>query len=195
MPSKVDDSYYKLNDNKRKIVEKNYGLIIKIATEFANLNNKIELDDIIQICSIGLIKALKHYDPSKGILSSYAKRWMWNEYNRYTQKIPEELYLEDIKVEQSGDILNYEDLITDNKNIEKEIIDNLHVRNSNKYLLEILKHNLPEKNINIIEDYLLGETQSDIARRYKVSRQRIGQIIIQFRNEYGQLINRDKIIS
>lgn len=61
--------------NKEKIIEKNLGLIKKIAAKF--LNSTIPQEDLIQEGILGLLQALERFDPKKEIkFSTYATFWI-----------------------------------------------------------------------------------------------------------------------
>jgi RNA polymerase sigma-32 factor len=58
-----------------KMVTSNLRLVLKIAYEFSA--SKAPILDLVQEGNIGLIQAVKHFDPSRGVrLSSYARYWI-----------------------------------------------------------------------------------------------------------------------
>ena len=60
------------------LIEHNLRLVVYIARRFENTG--INIEDLISIGTIGLIKAVDTFDPKKGIrLSSYASRCIENE--------------------------------------------------------------------------------------------------------------------
>ncbi len=62
-------------DAARKLIESNLRLVVKIAYEYRRAQGN--LLDLIQEGNIGLMKAVKKYDPSRGVkLSSYAAWWI-----------------------------------------------------------------------------------------------------------------------
>ena len=73
---------------KQKLIERNLRLVVYIARKFDNTG--IDLDDLISIGSIGLIKAINSYNVEKKIkLATFASRCIENEilmYLRRTQK-------------------------------------------------------------------------------------------------------------
>ncbi len=61
--------------NKEKIIEKNIGLIKKIAAKF--FNSTIPQEDLIQEGILGLLQALERFDPKKETkFSTYATFWI-----------------------------------------------------------------------------------------------------------------------
>ncbi len=58
----------------RKMIECNLRLVVKVAAEFADLG--VPLQDLINEGNIGLMKAVRKFDPAKGKLSTYAVWWI-----------------------------------------------------------------------------------------------------------------------
>jgi RNA polymerase sporulation-specific sigma factor len=70
---------------RKKLVEKNLRLVVYIAKKFENINADIE--DLISIGTIGLIKAINTYKSDKNIkLATYASRCIENEILMYIRK-------------------------------------------------------------------------------------------------------------
>ncbi len=66
----------------RKLVEKNYGLVLSIVKRF--LNRGVERDDLIQIGSVGLIKAINNFNTEYDVMfSTYAVPMIAGEIKRY----------------------------------------------------------------------------------------------------------------
>ncbi len=73
------------NDAKSKLVEHNLRLVVYIAKRFENIG--VDLEDVISIGTIGLMKAVNSYDPNKNIkLATYASRCIENEILMYIRK-------------------------------------------------------------------------------------------------------------
>lgn len=71
---------------KRSLIEHNLRLVVYIARRFENTG--INLEDLISIGTIGLIKAVNTYNPVKNIkLATYASRCIENEILMYLRKI------------------------------------------------------------------------------------------------------------
>jgi len=71
---------------KRPLIEHNLRLVVYIARRFENTG--INLEDLISIGTIGLIKAVNTYNPVKNIkLATYASRCIENEILMYLRKI------------------------------------------------------------------------------------------------------------
>lgn len=64
-------SHSKQREQEERLTQDNLGLVISQACRF-NPNNVTDLEDYIQAGSIGLLKAIRSYDPEKGKWSTYA---------------------------------------------------------------------------------------------------------------------------
>ena len=70
---------------KRTLIEHNLRLVVYIARRFENTG--INIEDLISIGTIGLIKAINTYDPEKKVkLATYASRCIENEILMYLRK-------------------------------------------------------------------------------------------------------------
>jgi RNA polymerase sporulation-specific sigma factor len=70
---------------KQVLIERNLRLVVYIARRFENTG--INIEDLISIGTIGLIKAINTYDPEKNIkLATYASRCIENEILMYLRK-------------------------------------------------------------------------------------------------------------
>ena len=113
---------------KQKLIERNLRLVVYIARKFDNTG--IDLDDLISIGSIGLIKAINSYNVEKKIkLATFASRCIENEilmYLRRTQKTKGEVsFDEPLNVDGEGNELVLGDILgTDadvvSKGLEKQ---------------------------------------------------------------------------
>lgn len=72
-------------DARQELIEHNLRLVVYIARRFEN--TKINIEDLISIGTIGLIKAVETYKPDKNIkLATYASRCIENEILMYLRK-------------------------------------------------------------------------------------------------------------
>ena len=108
-----------------KLVEHNLRLVVYIAKKFESTG--LELEDIISIGAIGLIKAVKTFNYEKNIkLATYASRCIENEilmHLRKTSKQKIEVSLEEpLKFDSDGNELLLVDLLFDeNENVAKNL--------------------------------------------------------------------------
>jgi RNA polymerase sporulation-specific sigma factor len=76
---------YDAEDAKRTLIERNLRLVVYIARRFENTG--INIEDLISIGTIGLIKAINTYDAEKNIkLATYASRCIENEILMFLRK-------------------------------------------------------------------------------------------------------------
>lgn len=119
----------KLNDKDAKniLVEKNLRLVVYIAKKFEN--SGVNIEDLISIGTIGLMKAINSYNIDKNIkLATYASRCIENEilmYLRKNNKIKTEISIDEpINIDSEGNDLSLADILgTENDAIFKSIED------------------------------------------------------------------------
>lgn len=132
------------------LIEHNLRLVVYVAKRFdTNINN---LEDLISIGTLGLIKAINTYKLDKNIkLATYASRCIENEilmYLRKTQKNKLEVSLDEpLKADYDGNELLLQDILQDNTiSIFEEIDSKEDVSN-----LEVALNALNEREKEIIE--------------------------------------------
>lgn len=110
------------------LIERNLRLVVYIARKFENTG--ISTEDLVSIGTIGLIKAVNTFDPSKNIkLATYASRCIENEilmYLRRTSKLKSEVsFDEPLNVDWDGNELVLADVVGTESDIlihiEKEV--------------------------------------------------------------------------
>lgn len=107
------------------LIEHNLRLVVYIARKFDNTG--VELDDLISVGTIGLIKAVKTFNTEKNIkLATYASRCIENEilmYLRRIVKLKGEVSLDEpLNVDYEGNELLLSDVLgTDNDVVYKDI--------------------------------------------------------------------------
>ncbi len=179
-------------DARNKLIEHNLRLVVFLAKKYENTN--IDLEDLVSIGSIGLIKGVNTYKLDRNIkLATYASRCIDNEilmYLRKTKRKKTEISFEDnLSFDSDGNELHLEDVLgTDSdivtKPIENELdekilkmeIDKLNKRD--KEIIE-LRYGLNGKEELTQKDVadLLGISQSYISRIEKKVIKRLGSII------------------
>lgn len=186
------DSY----DVKKILVERNLRLVVYVARKFENTG--INIEDLISIGSIGLIKAINTFDPKKNIkLATYASRCIENEILMYLRKnhnqktevsIDEplntdwdgnELLLSDILGTDSDDVYRHiEDEV--DKQLLNTAIDKLSAREKTIMELRFGLKNGYEKTQKEVAD-MLGISQSYISRLEK-------RIIVRLKKEISKMV-------
>ena len=143
----------------------------------------IELDDLISIGTIGLIKGINSFNSSKGVrLATYVSRCVDNEilmYLRSTKKLSAEVYLEDpIGKDKDDNTITLQEILESNsKPIEDEVDLKFKIKKLYNKMKEVLK--LREKTILELRFGLNGDkpkTQSEIAQMMGISRSYVSRI-------------------
>lgn len=163
------------------LIEKNLRLVAYIAKKY-NMGDK-DMDDLISIGTIGLIKGIDTFDDTKNIrLATYAARCIDNELLmmlRSEKKTAKDVYLYDsIGVDKEGNEISLIDVIeyTDEDVVERVTLEEQIARLDN-YIDEVLKQR--EKDIIRMRYGLGGEkekTQREIAAMYGISRSYVSRI-------------------
>lgn len=163
------------------LIERNLRLVAHVCKKYAS--TKIEQDDLISIGTIGLIKGINSFEPSKGVrLATYASRCIDNEilmYLRSTKKLGAEVYLNEPigKDKDDNEVTLQEVLENEEKSIEEEVDLKLKVKKLYAKMKEVLKGR--EKSILELRFGLDGskpKTQNQIAEMMGISRSYVSRI-------------------
>ena len=159
-----------------RLILHNLRLCAHIAGKYAargKLSRRRELDDLISIGTIGLIKAVDTFSPDKGSLSSYASRCIENEIRmslRTEKKLVGEVSMEEP--------LGREDLVgTDGSELFEEVSRRLEGERLRSLMDRTLRRR--EKLVLSLRCGLSGEgplTQQQVADRIGISRSYISRI-------------------
>ncbi|MBR1937013.1 MAG: RNA polymerase sporulation sigma factor SigK [Bacilli bacterium] len=180
-----EEKYVKLkeegdNKAKEKLIEHNLRLVVFLAKKYESTN--IDLEDLVSIGSIGLIKAINTFSLDKNIkLATYASRCIDNEilmYLRKNKKIKQEVSIDQaLTYDSDGNELHLEDIIgTDKDAITKDIE---YKDNKNLLINEILKLKERDQKIMILRYGLFGKdeyTQKEVAELMGISQSYISRI-------------------
>lgn len=125
------------------LIERNLRLVAHICKKY-NIPN-LEIDDLISIGTIGLIKGINTFNLDKNVrLATYASRCIENEilmYLRSTKKLGAEVYLnEPIGKDKDDNEISLIDILeNDEKNIEEEIDFKLKMKQIYEKIKSVLK--------------------------------------------------------
>ena len=114
---------------RKTLVERNLRLVVYIAKKFENTNSNIE--DLISIGTIGLMKAINTFDVDKNIkLATYASRCIENEilmYLRKTSKLKSEVSIDEpLNTDGDGNELLLSDVLgNDEDGVFKDLEDEI----------------------------------------------------------------------
>lgn len=167
-------------DARNKLIEHNLRLVVFLSKKYDN--TMYDLEDLVSIGTIGLIKGIKTYKLDKNIkLATYASRCIDNEilmFLRKNKKRNSEVSLEDsINFDNEGNELKLEDVFgTEDDVVEKSIESK-----DDKILLEKEVKNLASRDRDIIEQRygLFGKkelTQKELADKLNISQSYISRI-------------------
>lgn len=163
------------------LIERNLRLVAHVCKKYATTN--IEQDDLISIGTIGLIKGINSFEPTKNVkLSTYVSRCIDNEvlmHLRTTKKISAEVSLEDpIGKDKDDNTITLRDVL---ENSDKNIEDEVDLKIKVKRLYEKIKNVLKDRERLIIElrfglDGRKPKTQNEIAEMMGISRSYVSRI-------------------
>ena len=165
---------------RNKLIEHNLRLVVFLAKKYEN--TKIDLEDLVSIGTIGLIKGVNTYKLDKNIkLATYASRCIDNEilmYLRKTKRRRSEVSFEDsLSFDAEGNELHLEDVL----GTESDIVTRGLEDETNKELLksEIDKLNDRDREIIELRYGLNGKeelTQKEVADLLGISQSYISRI-------------------
>lgn len=182
---------------KKKLIEHNLRLVVYIAKKFDNTG--VGVEDLISIGTIGLIKAINTFNPTKKIkLATYASRCIENEilmYLRRNNKTKLEVSIDEpLNVDWDGNELLLSDILgteedTIYKDLENEAEHRLLVKainglSSRERLIVKMRYGLEsedgeEKTQKEVAD-ILGISQSYISRLEKKIMQRLKREMVRY---------------
>ncbi len=162
------------------LIERNLRLVVYIARKFENTG--INIEDLISIGTIGLIKAVNTFDPDKKIkLATYASKCIENEilmYLRRNNKLKQEVSIDEpLNIDWDGNELLLSDVLgtdidTIHKNIEQKV---------NKNLLKLALEKLTQREKTIMQlrfglGHEQGRTQKEVADLLGISQSYISRL-------------------
>lgn len=165
---------------KNKLIEHNLRLVVFLAKKYENTN--VDLEDLVSIGSIGLIKGINTYKMDKNIkLATYVSRCIDNEILMYLRKNKKRRgdvsFEESLSFDVDGNELHLEDILgTDVDTVTKKLEDKLEREMLKK---EIEKLDSRDKEIMILRYGLIGNdemTQKDVAELLGISQSYISRI-------------------
>lgn len=163
------------------LIEKNLRLVAYIARKY-NVGDK-DMDDLISIGTIGLIKGIDTFDENKNIrLATYAARCIDNELLmmlRAEKKTAKDVYLYDtIGSDKEGNEINLIDVI---EHHDEDVVERVTTEGRIARLPEFMEKVLTERERDILcmrygLDGKKEKTQREIAAMYHISRSYVSRI-------------------
>lgn len=165
---------------REKLIEHNLRLVVYIAKKFESSN--VDIDDLISVGTIGLIKAVNSFDGSKQIkLATYASRCIENEILMHLRKVvrtKSEMSLDEpLNVDWEGNVLLLSDVLGTDNDVTCKDVENDEEKD---ILIKTFKRLPPrERQIVKLRFGLLGaqkKTQKEIADLMGISQSYISRL-------------------
>lgn len=165
---------------KEILIERNLRLVAHIAKKYQNVDE--DMEDLISIGTIGLIKAIASFDAGKGKLSTYASRCIDNELLmllRSKKKSAREVSLfEPIGTDKEGNEINLLDIIEQE---QTDVTDQMELCENARKMKRLLAEVLSDREREIIYlryGLLTGKdvTQREIGEALHISRSYVSRI-------------------
>ena len=162
-----------------ELIEHNLRLVLYIAKRFEN--SKVELEDLVSVGVIGLVKAIDSYKADKNIkLATYASRCIENEILMHLRKVnrtQNEISLDEpLNVDDEGSELVISDISPSND----DLYGTIEMEDEKKYLINTLTSlDEREKQIMILRYGLNGQdelTQKEVADLLDISQSYISRL-------------------
>lgn len=183
----VDDEYNLVeemkngsNEARNQLIERNLRLVVYTAQKFDNTG--VNIEDLISIGTIGLIKAVESFDNGKNIkLATYASRCIENEILMHLRKVVKQKYEvsldEPLNTDAEGNELCISDILCSEKD---EVTQNMDKEDEFSNLSFVLNGlNEKEKEIMFMRYGLKGKremTQKQVADYFEISQSYISRI-------------------
>ncbi len=162
-----------------KLVEHNLRLVAHVVRKYDSSGE--DMEDLISIGTIGLIKAIKTYKPDRGVkLATYSARCIENEvlmHLRNIRKLRQEVSIYDpIGYDKEGNEISLMDILTADSDILEEIEAKMQGEKVKDKMdaLSGREREVIEMRYGIFNG--LKETQRDIARKLGISRSYVSRI-------------------
>jgi RNA polymerase sporulation-specific sigma factor len=162
------------------LIERNLRLVVYIARKFENTG--VNVEDLISVGTIGLIKAVNTFDPDKKVkLATYASRCIENEilmYLRRNSKVKAEIsFYEPLNIDWDGNEL----LLSDILGTENDVVYNLIEDEVDKQLLMVAMKKLSDREKEIVQlrfglNGTIEKTQKEVADMLGISQSYISRL-------------------
>jgi len=185
LPNKEEETYINMLNTvnkdfaRSKLIEHNLRLVLYIAKRFES--KKVELEDLVSVGVIGLVKAVDSFNADKNIkIATYASRCIENEILMHLRKVnrtQNDMSLDEpLSVDEEGSELVISDIIPS----DVETYDIVELEDEKKYLISTLSTlNEREKEIIILRYGLNGQdelTQKEVADLMDISQSYISRL-------------------
>jgi len=160
------------------LIEHNLRLVVHISKRFRKMS--IDIEDVISVGTIGLVKAINTYDPNKNVkLVTYASRCIQNEILMFLRKLNKctEISFDELLDTDSYDSGVLSDILGTDRDIVEKDLDN----EVDKEILHKTIERLPvkEQEIIILRFGLNGfkeHTQKEVSEKIGISQSHISKL-------------------
>lgn len=164
------------------LIERNLRLVAHVCKKYT-VNNNTNLDDLISIGTIGLIKGIDSFNSKKGVrLATYVSRCIDNEilmHFRSSKKLNAEVYLEDtVGKDKDDNTVTLQEILENNDRSIEDVVD---LKLKIKSMYEKMKSVLKDRELGILTmrfglDGKKPRTQEQIAKLLGISRSYVSRI-------------------
>ncbi len=180
-----EEYYVKLKEEgdmlaREKLIEHNLRLVVFLAKKYENTG--VDLEDLVSIGNIGLIKGINTFSSNKNIkLATYCSRCIENEilmFLRKNKKLKMEVSIDcPLSLDGDGNELHLEDVIGTDKDI---VTDEIDAKSNKEIMIKCILNLKPrDRDIMILRYGLLGSeeyTQKEVASMLGISQSYISRI-------------------
>lgn len=197
--SKTEEEYYlkKYFEGSKEarniLIEHNLRLVAHIAKKYAK--NEQDLEELISIGSIGLIKAINSFSSNKGFkISTYASKCVENEilmYIRTNKKQQAEVSMNTIiGTDKDGNDMELADTIDVQ---DKDVIDTIYNKVLSEQIIKYINTKLPEREKKIMNlryglNGSIPKTQQEVADMLEISRSYVSRIETKIQKKMTKLL-------
>ncbi len=185
LSKEMEDYYVALKDDgdnhaKDILIEHNLRLVVFLAKKYENTG--VDLEDLVSIGTIGLIKGINTFSSSKNIkLATYASRCIDNEilmFLRKNKKVKTEVSIDEpLSLDGEGNELHLEDVLGTDPDVVTKGIEE---ETERRLMLNEVMHLKPrDRDIMILRYGLMGHdelTQKEVAEKLGISQSYISRI-------------------
>lgn len=197
LSKEMENYYIELKDDgdlhaKDILIEHNLRLVVFLAKKYENTG--VDLEDLVSIGTIGLIKGINTFSKGKNIkLATYASRCIDNEilmYLRKNKKIKTEISIDaSLSLDGEGNELHLEDVLGTDSDIVTRGIEE---KAEKKEIINEIMHLKPrDRDIIILRYGLMGNkelTQKEVANKLGISQSYISRIEKKLLNRLKNLV-------
>lgn len=199
--SKTEEEYYLKKyfegdkEAKKILIEHNLRLVAHIAKKYAKKEQ--DLEGLISIGSIGLIKAINSFSSNKGFkISTYASKCVENEILMYIRSIKKQQAEVSMSTIIGTDKDGNDMELSDTLNVQdKDMVDTIYDKVLTEQMIKYINQKLPEREKNIMKlryglDGKSPKTQQEVADLLGISRSYVSRIETKIQKKMSKLLLR-----